>query len=408
MFESALITRAGVERQVDLGLLAETIFFYRSVQIVLNGASISGLAEKIPIHDLISLLDRPELKLSYVYPNFGVLSSGTPRVHDFGAFTFGGGPERKALNYKDEIAIQVERKLGKGRETAKLISRLTDRVALHRFKASQGKEKIIPDLVREDIVDAEFVRRAALTILKNLLPGYIPPPNFKFEVFNTGKGYAVDTNIDYPSLNKIYHQTVPVEHSSLDTGYLLAHLIDARLDSYLGANYMAEIVTTPVYSDIIRLKHFEFLNRRDLNNDQIDLFQETVLPDVPTIREAINSGTRTISDFLRLLDSAERFRNWLQDTNSDVGLIRNYYKSATEKTWADKLPTKSVRFVCATGLGVLTDLAMPTGWGTASGVAIGGIDSLYLDRLIKGWRPNQFIEGPYRSFVSQSQVRMTA
>src|SRR6202011_2561752 len=102
---------------------------------------------------------------------------------------------------------------------------------------------------------------------------------------------------------------------SVSSEYILAHVIDARADSYFGAHYMAEIVTTPVLSDIIRLKHFDFLKRRGLNTSQIDLFQATVLPDVPTIRETINSGSRSVSDFLRLLDNAERFRPWLQNIN---------------------------------------------------------------------------------------------
>jgi hypothetical protein len=43
---------------------------------------------------------------------------------------------------------------------------------------------------------------------------------------------------------------------------------------------------------------------------------------------------------------------------------------------------------------------MPTGLGTAAGVSVGIADTFYLDRLIKGWRPNLFIEGPYKTFVS--------
>ena len=97
VFESALITRAGVERQVDLGLLAETIFFYRSVQLVLNGSSVSALAKLVPADDLISLLARSEIKLSYVRPNFGVVSTGALRGQDFGAFTFSGSKRQPTL-----------------------------------------------------------------------------------------------------------------------------------------------------------------------------------------------------------------------------------------------------------------------------------------------------------------------
>jgi hypothetical protein len=307
-----------------------------------------------------------------------------PCAHEFGAFTFGGSKEWKARDYKDEIAIGLERQLGNSSSTRKLVNTLTDRVALHRFKDTPDKEKIIPDLAREDVADNNFVHLAARAILRNLVPGYSPPPNFRFGLFNTGQGYAVDTNIDFSELNKIYHRWVSPSHSSLSPAFLLTHIVDARLDSYFGAHYMAEIVTTPIFSDIKRLRHFDFLRRRENNVDQISLFHEAALPDVPTIREVINSGDRTIADYLRLLDNAERFRSWLQTTNPDAGLIRNYYLAATEKTWADKLPTKSIRFVFATGLGVLADLVLPTGLGTASGVTVGAADSLYLDRLLKG------------------------
>jgi hypothetical protein len=87
MFESALITRAGMERQVDIGLLAETIFFYQSVQLVLNRPSVAALASQIPADDLIALLGRSHAKLTYVQPGFGVVSAGTPRTHQFVAMT---------------------------------------------------------------------------------------------------------------------------------------------------------------------------------------------------------------------------------------------------------------------------------------------------------------------------------
>jgi hypothetical protein len=132
---------------------------------------------------------------------------------------------------------------------------------------------------------------AALTVLRNLVPHYNPPLDFRFELFNTGEGYAVDTNIDFSAVNRLYHHTISPSHSSISSEYILAHIISARVDSYFAAHYMAEIVTTPVLSDIIRLKHFDFLKRRGLNVSQIELFQETALLDVPTIRETINSGS---------------------------------------------------------------------------------------------------------------------
>ncbi|MCW5691443.1 MAG: hypothetical protein KIT48_03685 [Pseudolabrys sp.] len=249
--------------------------------------------------------------------------------------------------------------------------------------------------------DKGFIRAAVLSILKHLVPTYIPTSDFRFEIFDTGQGYAVDTNLDYDALNKIYHQTTPPTHSSLSSEFMLRHIIDARSDSYFASNYMAEIVTAPIYSDIIRLKHFDFLRRREINKKEIEIFYEHILSDMPSLRESINAREVNVSDFLRLLDQADRFRNWIHSTNTDVGMVNRYIKDATEKTWADKIPTKSIRFVLATGLGIAADLALPTGIGTAAGVSVGALDAFYLDKLIKGWRPNQFIEGPYRAMLSR-------
>ena len=66
----------------------------------------------------------------------------------------------------------------------------------------------------------------------------------------------------------------------------------------------------------------------------------------------------------------------------------------------EKLPTKAYRFGFFTGAGLLADIVVPTGFGTAAGVSIGAADSLLIDKLIKGWKPNQFIDGPMRKFFA--------
>jgi len=401
LFESALIARAESTRQIDVGLIAETIFFYRSTHLLLNHSSLTALTHAIQIDDLLSLLDRTGTKLSYVQPSFVVVSAGTPRASQFAAVTFGGRPERRVANYKEEIAMMLERALGDSRPTRKLIKAINDRVVRHKFSGDR-KENVITDLAQQDARDQRFIRNGVLTVLRHLVPEYDIPADFRFELMDTGQGYAVDTNLNYESINSIYHKDIPVSHSTINSDFLLAHLIAARADSYFAANYMAEIVTSPVYSDLIRLKHFDFLARRSASERELVQFQDTVLSDFPRLGEAINSGQRSIKEFLELLDSAEKFRDWLATVNPDQGLIRSYYRAATEHTWADKLPTKSVRFAISAGLGMLADGVLPTGLGTAAGLAVGAADSLYLDRLIKGWRPNQFIEGAYTKFVGSA------
>jgi hypothetical protein len=262
------------------------------------------------------------------------------------------------------------------------------------------KEKAVPDLARRDIKDSTFVGQAILIALEQLVPTYTPPSNFWFRLIDTGSGYAVDTNLEYRTINSIYHQSIPPEHSSIDSAYLLSHILDARADTFFSAYYMAELVTTPVCSQIIRLKHFDFLRRREINVKDIEQFKELVIPDFPSLREIINSGERSFSELFELLDQAEQFKHWLKAANPDIGLIQSYHRAATQSTWADRLPSKSIRFLLSAGLGLAADAIAPTGLGTAMGLGIGATDSLLIDRIIRGWRPSHFIEGPYRNFVA--------
>jgi hypothetical protein len=152
MFEKALVYRAGVGSRVDLGLLAETIFFYGSTHLLLDRASLIALVKLLPREVLLDLFDTATIRLSYVRQNFAVLSTGVPIAHDFGAITVHGNVDgSKVRNYQEEISEMLTRELGKSRETEKFAQKIADRAALHRYNGVAAKEKTIPDLMRADL-----------------------------------------------------------------------------------------------------------------------------------------------------------------------------------------------------------------------------------------------------------------
>jgi hypothetical protein len=115
----------------------------------------------------------------------------------------------------------------------------------------------------------------------------------------------------------------------------------------------------------------------------------------------VNSGERTFGDVLKLLDSADRFREWLQKQQPSVDLVTAYYRDVTAETWASKLPAKLMRWAVAVGVGVAVG-----GLG-AEGVAItaglGAADQFLVERIAAGWRPNQFVEGKLKPFADVAQ-----
>lgn len=158
-------------------------------------------------------------------------------------------------------------------------------------------------------------------------------------------------------INSQYHKLIPSPtHSSITPVYLLSLLYNARADAYFAADYMAEIVTTPVASGIINAKFHELLSRRKRSAGQIEMFQTQYLDDARAVREAINSGERTFEDFLKILQRAQKFKKWLGTRNPDAELLREYYKAAAADSWVDRLPSKSLRFVLTTLFGLGADM----------------------------------------------------
>lgn len=398
MFEKALVYRAGVKSRVDIGLLAETLFFYRHIHLLLDRASLAALVKLMPHDILLDLFNSDAIQLSYVRQSFTVMSGGVPISYNFGAMTLHGNVDGSKLrNHKEEIEEALVRELGRSRETERFAQRLADKAALHKYRGHREKEKVVPDLMRADLEDPAFVHAAVRSVLMHMVPGFTEDLQFEFRIFQSGMGdYFIDTDLNFEGLNEAYHTVVSDKDDILTPARILAEIQDARADTFFAAHYMAEPVTGAISSDIMRLKHFEFLRRRSANTEDIELFHEMVVPEFPTIREALNSGERSFFEFVKFLPQADRFKQFLTKANPDVGLVKSYQDEVTRKSWVETLPGKSIRFLVAAGTG----LAASSVAGPIGGLTVSATNTFLLDRLLKGWKPNRFIQGPYKRFVT--------
>jgi hypothetical protein len=395
MFEKAVIRRAG-DREIDLGTIAETLFFYGKTHLLLNKSVIRELT-KLPRDDLLELCSPGCINLSYVQPIFGVYSSGIIRVHNFSAFEVGPKDKSKRKStYQEEISDAFSDAYGTSRATRNAAKRFIDRVELFRNPNFNDKSNVVCELAKADIGDPRFVRAAVVASLHQIAPTYPIPSQFQFDIFDTGSGYAVASDIDFPAITKV---SVAPFDQGITAAHLLGFVLDARADTFFAAHYMAELVTTDFASEIIKLKHYEWLRRSNASQGEIMRFTEVATDNFPSIREAIMSGGRTMTEFFKLLDQADKFRSWIQATNPDQGLLNAYFHEATKDSWADKLPSKTIRIAALTLAGLAIEALIPTGWAITSTTALSAGDSLLLDKIAKGWRPAHFITGPYMKFV---------
>jgi len=120
---------------------------------------------------------------------------------------------------------------------------------------------------------------------------------------------------------------------------------------------------------------------------------------LPSIRNAVNTGQRTIGDVIRLVEKAEKFKDWLKNQKEGADLRNAYLSAVTHIDWAEKFPPRALRWLIFAAASGVTGLVLNPLTGALAGAALSATDSFLIDRLVKGWKPNQFVDGPLKSFL---------
>jgi len=397
MFESVVLRRPVFgDKRLDPGLLAEVLLFYQNVYLILDHGSLISIVNAIGAEALLKLIEDGHVKASFVRENMGTTTAaplGIP-FHRFVAYQLRGKKKKKRIFSKQElIRTALERTQGNPSQTRRIATNLERRIPIEKLEHAAGKPLDILGMAHEDLQDSQYTNAAIRLVLQELVPGFRIPAEWYFRAIETKHGFVVDTNFDLGAVNTEYHRSVPPEHSSITPAYLLTHILDARADIAFAGKHMAELVTSPMASQALWIKFSTMLEKRIQNAQEIELFQHTHL-EAGTIRESINSGERTFAEFLDILEEAQKFKEWLKDVHPEIGLLKEYYKAATAKTWADKLPAKTLRFAFFTGLGAIAEAVLPMG-----GVGTAAADTFILGKFLKGWRPSQFVEEKLSAFT---------
>ena len=315
---------------------------------------------------------------------------GISKVHDFGAFTLYGDQKVGTLpSAPERLQYEFERSGIKRSEAKKFSQAFLQRVPIRKLSGNHFVKGGIPNAARADLADAAFLKDAVRTILTRVPGGYEPGTGLKLEVITSDLGNFVFDNIDFAGMNaRRAAMNPPLE--PLTIAHVLSHLQDARADFILAAHYGGDFATSAVTSAVVRLRYGMLLRRTEINADAQRQFSEVALPDMPTIAEAVDSGERTLQEFLRLLDKADRFKNWLKAANPDEGLTREYLRAVSSQDWVQTTKVKGLRYM----LTLAADATNPI-----AGFAAGFMDNFVIERLLGGWRPNHFVNDRLAPFL---------
>lgn len=410
MFESICIRHnRDTGSALDLGFLAEALLYYRTVHICGDRTTLTFLARTLGPDILLELLQSKHLILDY-WENLAVVMTRTdPGYGERHRFETADMPHTHLQHVAPELFQDLLGKSGKGRRMA---NRLMSFVKPRLFSSDRAQQP------PSELTDEQYTREAVADVLKGFVPEYALPSPFVFKIIQERlrpgvappdpRGFdsnpewpyfRIETNIDFAAANALLHRRVPATEISVSPAYLVAFVDGAKIDLLDASESSAETALSPIRSAVLKRRFAGILKRRSGSEANIEAFHEFALGGAPSVREAVNAGARNFCDVMRLLKSAETFKDWVQGHPEDADLRREYCRSISHVDWADMLPAKSIRWSIFAAANIAVGLATTPAAGIIGGLGLNVLDSLLLDKIIKGWRPNQFIEGELRAFV---------
>ncbi|WP_394672130.1 hypothetical protein [Limnobacter sp.] len=389
MFESIVLRKSEIGQNISAGHIAEALLYYQKVHLVLCPGTLIQLLKQIGINSTLSLLRRHDVSAVYCEETLGTKTEqlGVFQIHNYVAITLAGHKELEFPTTIDRLQYDL-RRIGIEKTTAKHFSKAFLKIApVRAFSGSHFIKAGVPKAAAEDLLDSEYAKKAARSIITSTPGGYDPGETLKFKVIKSDLGLNVLTDINFEAINA--NRVKLGDLDPITASHLLTALQDVRADLVLAAHYGGDFITSKQNSDVVMLRHAELLRRANINQQSLQQFKEIVLPDTPSLAEIIDSGQRTFDEFIRLLGKASKFKDWLKSTNPDEGLIREYLASANSVDWIQKTPTKTVRYLFSMGL----DTTMPS-----ASIPFGLFDNFIIEKLFAGWRPSHFVNKQLAQF----------
>lgn len=378
-------------KPLDVGALVECMLFYGETSVVANQSILRQLFKYFRVDRVVDLIEENLLNIIYTETNVGVITRTTngTEEHDIGQFS---SPQHTYQDELRKICVDVIGKAGKGRRAAQ---RIQDLIKV------KNHESIILEGARKSFIDQEYINYSAKSIIQSLIPEKINLDGVEFHTEKSEGGLVVATNINFLALNQVYHKYTLPSHSTINPALILSHTLNVESELFFSSNNLSEIATSGLSANLISHKINYLLEKSIQSSKKIQDFQGFVFDDAKSLREAVNKNKIDLDALVSVLKNSQKFKKWILGVKPDQDLIKSYYAEVTKKTVLDKLPGKSARWGIFTGAGIIADVVATGGIGTAVGLGLGALDTFYLDKLITGWKPNQFIEDDVKELLKK-------
>lgn len=379
---------------VTLGAMAEALLFYQNTRVIIGHGMLVSLARGGLLSDIIGLVREGRLKAVHCEETLGTITNsyGVLQAHDFASFKLVGHESDRGANRLERVEISLRTQGIEPRTAKALATAFVEAIPQKSFTKDDYLKGGIPAAARADATDINTLKGLLRVGLADVPGGYDAGDDLRADCVLSDLGYFLFANIDFAGINMRRAAMTPAL-DPLTPAALLSLVLESRADMHLAAYYGGDFTTTAPNSALVRWRQAHLLDRTNLNREEKENFSEIILPDYPSVREVIDNGERSFTEFLKLLDKAQKFKVWLAKANPDQKLVGQYIEALKADTWTEKTPIKTLRYVVSLGAGLVD----PT-----LGVIAGLADAFILDRYLKGWRPNHFVDSRLKPFVAQN------
>jgi hypothetical protein len=395
MFEAitfSIYDKHDTNNPLDIGWLVECMLFYERVTVVANQDILKQLIKYFGVENLLILIEEDLLSVIYTESQVGIITNTVNNIQYHEILEF-SSPQH---TYQDEIrriCIDTAGKPGRGRRLSQKIQDKIQVITKH--------DSIILKGTRQSFLNQTYIEAAAKLIIKELVPEVGNVSQVLFHTVNTPNGVQIVTNVDFQALNHLYHKTISPKHSSLSPAYILVHLLGMERELYFSSSRLSELASSGLSAKLAEQKIDYVISRSMKSSETLKNFTGLIFNNSKAVREAVNANRIDLVDLISVLRKSKEFKKWIVGVKPEEDLIKSYYEEVTKKTFVDKLPGKSIRWGIFTGLGLAADTVATGGFGTIAGITIGALDTFYVDKLISGWKPNQFIEQDVKKLIKE-------
>lgn len=378
MFQKILVTpKKSLSIRQDIIDLVDLMLYFDEVHMIVPYSLFYNLFNSFSENLLVRLLKSKRL---FLHPTDSLLTCNTTGTGVYGlTFMSHGWDDIHQLLYNFHRRIFVNNSV----QNLKFADKFAPLLSTFEYSRDIGIG------IYDDLRNSDYFKKITELYLSIHFPEYVQKDKLRIDIEliksdSFPDAFKIRSNIDVNQLTAI--RACKGIKESFDYYPLLLDLANARTELCLAGQFESELNSVSDEAKYIKLLINENLKSANQSINNINVFQKHVLFDSLSIGEAYVEKVISEEELISVLTNAEQFRNWLSDLPTDSDLIAEYIKEISKKTLADNPLLKWGRALICNLFGLIP------GIGPFIGTTLSGLDMLYGDKILSGWRPNIFVD----------------